>query len=348
MKVLITGASGFLGSHIVDRCLAQGDSVRVLVREGSDLSYLKYLPQDQLDFVEGDLSDRSNLAVLHKAAENVDVVYHSAARVLDYGSRRDFYETNVRGTQRLVEAAKACGVKRFIFVGSPSACMDLKDQLDVDESYPFPKRFLNLYSETKAVAETFVLSSNTKDFITCSLRPRAVWGPRDKTGFLPRVVGAMAGGKLRDISGGKKVLASLCYCENAAEACILAAKSDRVGGKAYFVTDLEKIDVWQFSSVLAEIFGVPPVTRKLRPALVNALAGAADTLWKVPYLAHRVPPPISRYSVGLVTLSSTFDCGAAQRDFNYFPKVDQQTGLARLKEWVNQIGGVEEFTRLTR
>src|SRR5262245_4808072 len=295
VKALVTGASGFLGSHIVDRCLQRGDRVRVLVRRTSDLSYL-----DTLAGVERVVGDLSSPNALAQATDGVEVVYHSAARVADYGARTQFWEENVAGTERLIAAARAHGVARFVFVSSPSAVMDMTDQSDIDETYPYPTRFVNLYSETKARAERLVLSANAPGFIACALAPRAEWGPRDRTGFLPKILANLRTGRMPNLSGGRQVLASLCYCENAAEACVLAARSDRVGGKAYFVTDAERVDVWQFAAQVGALFGAPPIRRNVNPSVARGAAGLVELIWKLPWLAHRRSPPISRYAVGLL------------------------------------------------
>ncbi|WP_201776611.1 NAD-dependent epimerase/dehydratase family protein [Allosalinactinospora lopnorensis] len=241
MKTLVTGASGFLGSHIVDECVRAGDSVRALVRPSSDLSHLRTVPG--VEIVHGDLKDRASLRA---ATEGVDVVYHSAARVLDYGSRAQFWQSNVTATESLLEAARAGGAGRFVFVSSPSAVMTGEDQYDIDESRPYPQRHLNLYSETKAAAESIVLAADAPGFTTCAIRPRGVWGPRDWHGFMPKLLARMLDGRMPDLSGGRRVRTSLCYCTNAARACLLAARSGRVGGRAYFVADRERTDVWAF------------------------------------------------------------------------------------------------------
>jgi 2-alkyl-3-oxoalkanoate reductase len=339
VKVLVTGASGFLGGHLVDECVRAGDQVRALVRNGSGLA------GRDTDVVRGDLADEASLRA---ATRGVDVVYHSAARVTDHGSRAQFWDTNVAGTERLLRAARDNGVRRFVFVSSPSAVMDGSDQVDIDESTPYPKKFLNLYSETKAAAEQLVLAADGPGFTTCAVRPRGIWGPRDWHGFMPRLIAKMRAGKLPDLSGGRTVYASLCHCENAALACRLAARSDRVGGKAYFVADAERSDVWALVAEVAALFGTRPPARTVSPAVRDALVNTIEAVWRIPYLAHRYPPPLSRYSVALLTRSSTYDTGAAKRDFGYQPRVDQRTGLRRLKEWVDGIGGVEEFVRYAR
>lgn len=342
MKVLVTGVSGFLGSHIVDACLRAGDEVRALVRPSSDLSYLRTIPEVELCF--GDLTDE----FVYPATRGIDVVHHSAARVTDVGSRAQFWDTNLTGTERLLRAARHNGVGRFVFVSSPSAVMTGRDQIDIDETQPYPGRYLNLYSQTKAAAERVVLAANTPDFMTCALRPRAVWGPRDRHGPMPRLVAKMVDGRLPDLSGGKTVRASLCYCENAAAACVLAARSDHVGGKAYFVADRETVDVWAFLVQLAKLFGVTPPTRRIPPVVRDALVEAVELIWRAPLLARRHPPPLSRYSLALLTRSGTYDTSAAHRDFGYLPVVDQATGLAATTQWVDSLGGVHEFVRHVR
>ncbi|MFC5802506.1 NAD-dependent epimerase/dehydratase family protein [Streptomyces formicae] len=344
VKALVTGASGFLGSHIVDACVRAGDEVRVLVRERSDLRHLRTVPG--IEFAYGDLRDAASV---HRAVDGVDVVHHSAARVTDRGTRRQFWDENVAGTERLVSAARAAGAGRFVFISSPSALMAVRggDRLGIDESEPYPARHLNLYSETKAAAERLVLAADGADFTTVALRPRAVWGPRDHSGFMPRLIAKMIAGSLPDLSGGRKVYASLCYCENAADACVRAARAEGVGGRAYFIADDEPVEVWSLLALLAERFGGRPPAGQVSHGLLRALAFTGDMVWKLPPLARRSSPPLSRYTLALLTRSATYDTSAARRDLAP-PPVDHDTGMARLQEWIESVGGVGEFIRKVR
>ncbi|MEU6708976.1 NAD-dependent epimerase/dehydratase family protein [Streptomyces wuyuanensis] len=341
MKVLVTGASGFLGSHIVDACVRAGDEIRVLVRKGSDVSHLQTVPG--IEFAYGDLRD---IASLRTAADGIDVVHHSAARVTDKGSRSQFREENVLGTWRLMEAARSAGARRFVFISSPSALMGVRDgdRLGINESEPYPPRYLNLYSETKAAAERLVLAADRPDFTTVALRPRAVWGPRDHSGFMPRLLAKMMTGGLPDLSGGKPVYASLCHCDNAVEAAIRAARSDGVGGRAYFIADPEPVEVWSTLADLAERFGGVPPVKRVPLGILRAAAFATDMVWELPPLARRWSPPLSRYSLALLTRSATYDISAARRDLGG-PVVDHEAGMARLTAWINSIGGVDAYVR---
>lgn len=337
MQAFVTGGTGFLGSHIIDACQNRGDPVRALVRPTSDTTYLDAL--DSVEQVVGDLSDEASLT---RALHGVDVVYHSAARVLDHGSRDQFMETNVLGTERLLRASRAAGVSRFVFISSPSVVMDASDQHDIDESEPYPSRFLNLYSETKALAEQRVSAANGPGFTTCSLRPRGIWGPRDLHGAMPTMVKRMRDGRLPDLSGGKRTMASICYAGNAAHACMLAARSDRVGGKCYFITDAEPVEVWEFCDLLADHFGVPRIARRFSPRLFWLLATLVDWLWTLPALSHHRSPPISRYMASLLICNATYSISAAERDFGYVPIVDRETGLQRILDWLGE-GGTAAF-----
>ncbi|MGW2187722.1 NAD-dependent epimerase/dehydratase family protein [Streptomyces sp. NPDC001667] len=341
MRVLVTGASGFLGSHIVDACVQAGDEVRVLVREESDLGYLRTVPG--VEFAYGDLRDAISV---REAMKGIEAVHHSAARVTDRGTRAQFWDENVAGTRHLLTAARDAGARRFVFISSPSALMGIGggDRLGIDESEPYPARYLNLYSETKAAAERLVLVADRPGFTTIALRPRAVWGPRDHSGFMPRLLAKMMAGGLPDLSGGKPVHASLCYCENAAQACVRATRADGVGGRAYFIADEEPVDVWGMLADLAERFGGTPPSRQIPRPLLSAAAFAADMLWKVPALAEHRSPPISRYTLALLTRSATYDTSAARRDLGA-PEVDHETGMTRLTAWIDSIGGADAFVR---
>lgn len=346
MKILVTGASGFLGGHLVDAALRQGHQVRALVRETSELSRLCALPG--LELAYGDLGDAASL---RRAVEGVDVVQHSAARVVEHGTRAQFWNSNVTGTRLLLDAARDAGAGRFVFISSPSALMRVGDgdRYGIDESAPYPTRFHNLYSETKAAAERLVLAADQREFTTVALRPRGVWGPRDHAGFLPRVIARMAAGRFPDLLGGRRVLASLCHCDNAVAATLLAstAPAERIAGKAYFVADKDPADVREFLERVAGLFGVPPPTRRIPPLVRDALVEAVELVWKLPLLAAR-ERPLSRYSVALLTRSTTYDIGAAERDLGYVPVTGQETGLRGFETWVRSLGGLEVFLRTVR
>lgn len=341
--ILVTGASGFLGGALVRRLVREGEhEVAVLVRPSSDLRDLGPAAAE-VRRVTGDLADPGSLAA---ATAGVDVVVHSAARVDERGTRRQFVTENVRATEALLTAARRDGARRFVFVSSPSAVMDRDggDQVEVDESVPYPHRWLNHYSATKAAAERAVLAADTPGFRTVALRPRAIWGAGDRSGPIVRMLSRTQAGSLPDLSHGRTVLASLCHVDNAVEACLLAARPDAPGGRAYFVADAERTDVWGFLAEVAPRLGYPVPDRAPNPAALRALVAVLEAVWRLPPVAARWSPPLSRYAVALLSRTATYDTGAAARDLGYRPIVDRDTGLAEFLAWLAAEGGALALT----
>ncbi|TQM31848.1 NAD-dependent epimerase/dehydratase family protein [Nocardia bhagyanarayanae] len=336
MKVLVTGATGFLGSHIVDAATGAGDEVRALVRAGSDLGYLSGVPG--LDTAVGDLGD---LDSLRAACRDVDVVYHSAGLVSEVGAREQFWRANVEGTRNLIAAARDAGVSRFVYVSSPSVATSYEtDRFGIDESEPYVDAPKSLYVATKVVAEQYVLAADSSGFTTCALRPRMIWGPRS-AGWMSLLLRKLKSGRLPDLSGGRRVMASITYCEHAAAACLQAARSPAVAGNAYFLADPEDIDLWEFVRDLAVALDLTPPTRTVPGPVLDAAIAVFDTIWRLPAVKERWAPPLSSWTTAALTVSSTYDTSAARKDFDYNPTVSRDEGLARYVEWVRSVGGVD-------
>ncbi|MFC4125381.1 NAD-dependent epimerase/dehydratase family protein [Nocardia rhizosphaerae] len=335
MTVLVTGASGFVGGAVVRGLRARGVPVRAMVRDAATA------PADA-EIAVADLADAGALAA---AVAGTSAVVHAAARLGEFGRPAEFFATNVAGTDRLMQEAAAAGVKRFVFVGSPSALTapDGSDQLGIDESQPYPSRFLNSYCETKAVAEQLVLAADSPEFTTCSLRPRAVWGPGDRSGPVVQLLAKLRAGRLPDLSGGKDVRASLCYIDHLVQSVALALDAETIGGRAYFVADAEPIAVWPTLTAVARRFELPPPSVTVPAPILGGALAAIETVWRIPAVAQRWTPPLSRYAVALVTRSATYDISRAERELGYRPTVSFDDGLDRFYTWVTETGGLDRL-----
>lgn len=341
MRVLVTGATGFLGSHLVDRCIEQGDRVRCLVRESSNLDYLKRY-QD-IEFSYGSLMDED---VIDKAMEGIEVVYHAAARSADWGTRRQFWESNYLGAIHVLRSCKKAGVKRLVYVSTPGVVYDYTDHVHIDESQPYPRKFANYYCEAKARAEQEILAANDPDgLVTVAIRPHAIWGPRDLIGFVPRIVARMVERRMVRIAGANNASIDMTYVTDAADACILAGKSNRCAGKPYFISDGEETKIAEFMHRLCQVFDLPSPSITLPKSLAWAIAYISDLVWQIPCLAENYEPVVTRYAVGMATNRTTHDISAAKRDLGYEPKVNVELGLTLLKKWVDENGGVEALIR---
>lgn len=341
MRILITGASGFLGGHLVDAFVKDLHQVKVLIRKTSDITHLSTYGKN-IDYVYGDIEDPISC---HSATQDIDIVIHSAARAMDYGNYKTFEKTNIEATKNLLTAAKKNRVQKFLFISSPSVVAEFKDQININEQYPYPRKAMNYYCDSKAKAERYVLSQNGYGIYTTIIRPRGIWGPRDKTGFLPKLMKRIATGKLKNLSGGRPVLTDLCHVYNVSHACLLASKSDKVGGNIYFITDDSTIEVWTFLNHLAILLELPEINKTIPSKIPILAASVFEILWKTPYLKHHKSMPLSKYSLGLLTRQSTYNISKAKKDFAYQPIINERQGIQNLLSWINQIGGVSAFTK---
>lgn len=322
MKALVTGGGGFLGGAVIRLLLARGDSVRSFTRS-------RYPWLDELG-VEQCLGDLSDPAAIGQAVAGCDVVFHVAAKAGVWGRYADFFATNVTGTQNVIAACRANGVPRLVHTSTPSVVHAGGDIEGADESLPYPPHFPAPYPETKAIAERAVLAANGPDFGTVALRPHLVWGPGDPH-LIPRIVARAKAGKLRRI-GSRPVKVDVTYIDNAAEAHLLAADrlvpGSTVAGKAYFLSNGEPIDLWDFINRILALAGVPPVTKSVGVWKAKLAGRVLEGVYGLFRLAGE--PPMTRFVADQLSTSHWYDISAAKRDFGYAPRVTLDDGLQRL------------------
>ncbi|HET7739061.1 MAG TPA: NAD-dependent epimerase/dehydratase family protein, partial [Mycobacterium sp.] len=203
-RVLVTGGSGFVGANLVTELLDRGHRVRSFDRAPSPLP-----DHAGLEAVVGDITNTDDVA---RAVDGIDTVIHTAAIIdlMGGGSVTDEYRqrsfaVNVGGTENLVHAAQAAGVKRFVYTASNSVVMGGQVISGGDETLPYTDRFNDLYTETKVVAEKFVLGQNGEaGMLTCSIRPSGIWGRGDQTMFR-KVFENVLAGHVKVLVGNKNI-----------------------------------------------------------------------------------------------------------------------------------------------
>ncbi|MDP2275684.1 MAG: NAD-dependent epimerase/dehydratase family protein [Archangium sp.] len=317
MKIFVTGGSGFVGGHLVERLARAGHEVRALARSADSASMVARYGAKA---VRGDLDTLS-------AAEMADaeVVVHAAAYVKSFGPRAAFVAGNVEGTRRALEAAKTAGVKRFVHISTEAILFDGGDLLEVDETRPPPARQRYLYSETKAAAEHVVLSANAPGFTTLALRPRLVWGPRDAS-VLPEVLEAAKKGAFAWLDQGRQ-RTSTTFVGNLAAAVELALTRG-TGGEAYFIADDGTQSMREFLTALAKTQQVDLPSRSIPGALARPLASFVEKTWSL--FAPSRKPPMVGFSVAMLSRSVTVKTDKARRDLGYAPETSVADGLAAL------------------
>ena len=329
MKVLVTGAGGFLGGAITRQLVGRGDTVHSFSRR-------HYTELDALGVIQfrGDLGSATAVAL---ATEGCDAVFHVAAKAGSWGAYEDYHRTNVRGTEHVLAACRQHGIGDLVYTSSPSVVVHTGDMEGVDESAPYPEHFEAHYPESKSHAERLVLAASCDALHTAALRPHFIWGPRD-TSILPRLIQRSRAGQLRRIRGPKK-LVDVTYIDDAARAHLLAMDSlraagtsaRRVAGKAYFISSGQPIPLWEMIDHLLVAVGEPKVTRSVSPRAAFFAGWVLEKLHTI--LGREDEPRMTRWVARVMTTAHWFDISAAKNDFGYSPSVSLDDGLERLAAW---------------
>lgn len=329
MKALVTGAGGFLGSYIVERLIDRGDRVRAFSR-----GEYPFLTQLGVECVRGDVRDAAAVA---DACRGIETVFHTAALPGIWGRWSEYYKTNTLGTQNVVAGCLRHGVPRLVFTSSPSVTFNGESQEGVNESAPYPSFWLANYPRSKALAESSVLDANGRNgLFTCALRPHLVWGPRDPH-LVPRVLDRARRGRLCRIGDGANLIDTV-YVENAAEAHLQAAdrlfEGSPVAGSAYFISQGEPVNCWDWINQLLAIAGLPPVKKTISLASAKRVGALCEFAYWA--LGFRKDPPMTRFLACQLAKPHWFDISRARRDFGYSPRISMEEGMGRLSAaWRN-------------
>jgi nucleoside-diphosphate-sugar epimerase len=323
-KVLVTGGGGFLGRAIVSRLVERGDHVRNLAR-----NFYPELEAMGVDQIQGDISDSKTVA---RACANRTIVYHIAAKPPPWGRYEDYHQTNVVGTQNIIDSCLDQDPSRLIFTSTPSVVHNSKDIEGADESMPYPKKFSSHYAKTKALAEQLVVKAAGNKLKTIILRPHKIWGPGDNQ-ILTRLVARAK--ELRQIGDGQNLI-DVTYIDDAADAHILAADRLRedpdLSGNIYFISQGEPVLSWYMVNEFLKAAGCSPVKKSVPFRIAWVIGASMELIYKFLHLSKE--PYITRFLAETVALSNWFKIDAAKRDLGYAPKISTDEGLRRLEEWL--------------
>jgi nucleoside-diphosphate-sugar epimerase len=273
------------------------------------------------------------VSALQQGCTGAGTVFHVAGRVGVWGPEREFRRVNVAGTQNLLGAARAAGVRRFVFTSSPSVVYSGGDLAGVDESAPLCTAAPSPYPITKAAAERLVLGAHGQDLATVALRPHLVWGPGDAN-IIPRVLDRARRGRLRIVGHGRNRV-DCTHIENVVDAHMLAERAlmspgAPVGGKAYFITNGEPVILWDWINDLLRGVGLPEVISRVSLARAARAGFVLETAWRL--LRLRGEPPMTRFIASEMATDHWFDISAARRDLGYVPRVTMAEGTQDLIE----------------
>lgn len=322
MTVLVTGASGFLGGALTRKLIHQGETVRVLIRQTSDLSHLDGL---HIEFVYGDLADGEALA---EAVRKTSTVFHCAARSSDWGTRSDFEQANVVGVKNLIAAAgHESSISRFVHV-STTDVFGYPRKSSVESLRPTD---IGLpYNRTKVAGELLVREAGEAGLPVTIARPVTIFGPRSAE-FAVEMARLLLDRGLPIIGGGKSQ-AGLIYVDDVAEALIAMAASPATIGKAYSLRDPAEMNWLKYISELAIGIGaeLPRFNLPTRPAF--AIATAMEGAYHLARTRRR--PLLTRHAVYILTRPQNYPIDRAVADFGFAPTVGLKTGIEKTIAWL--------------
>jgi acetylornithine/succinyldiaminopimelate/putrescine aminotransferase/nucleoside-diphosphate-sugar epimerase len=324
---LVTGASGFIGGHVVERLAREGKPVRCLVRPTSDTRLLERLG---VQIAIGDLSDAFTLA---RAAEGCRYVFHCGALVSDWATVEEIKRVNVVGTQNVLAACStAASVERVIHFSSTDVYGHPGERA-ISEAHP-PARFSNWYSQTKLQAEAAVRDAQATGLDTVILRPATIYGPRS-VNVVGEIAKAIRGRSMLLIDGGR-AQAGLCYVENLVDVALLAMTHDRAAGETFNVTDGVEVTWRAFLDDLARGLGCPPARWSVPYWAASGLGYSLEQGYRVLRRATglRTHPLLSRQAVDVMGREQSFSNAKLRDVLGWQPRVSYEEGLQATLEWL--------------
>lgn len=326
MPALVTGASGFLGGRLVQMLVEAGEPVTVLARQHAGLGHLSHLPETQMRVVRGSLTEPG---ALRDACRDATHIYHCAAASTDWAARDVYFQSNVTGTELLLQAAsEAPRLQRFVHVSTT----DVYGYPAVPCNEDGPLRDVGLpYNRTKILGEQAVWRAHARGLPVAVVRPATIYGPRGSA-FVTDVALLLKKREMALLGGGRKT-AGLLYVDNAVDAMVAAAHHAVAAGRVYNLSDGTGVTWRGYVDALAAGLGLKPPWIDLPMPVASLVAHAMEAPYR---LLPRLPgrPLLTRHAVRLLGMDQEFPADRARAELGFVPRVGFAEGMARSVAWV--------------
>jgi len=313
MKIAITGATGFVGAHLVRHFSAQGMKVIALGRQANPPKALKkFASWEQVD--------------ISKEFPNIeaDILVHAAGLASDKGSYHEFYESNTRGTQKIFEAFSG---EHFIYISSASVYPTSGKILNESDTADFDT--LSNYGKSKILAEQYLKENADSKKRVTALRPRAIYGTNDRV-LLPKILGLFKNHKIV-VPGKMNIEISMTHISNLIQAVEKTKENQSKHFEIYNVVDGQTYMLRKVVKTLIDtMFKTDAPVKELPLGLVSFLCNITDTC--------RIPFPITKQSLDYISKPCILDYSKIREDLGYKPNTDFYQELGRLHCWVRKQG----------
>jgi nucleoside-diphosphate-sugar epimerase len=331
MKVLVTGATGFVGQHLTRRLVGSHD-VRVFAR---DPERARSLFGETVEIHAGDLRD---VDAVRRSFEGVEMAYHLGAQRDHWGTpRRVYMGCNVDGTRNVLDAAGAADVSKLVYCSSVGVYAYDFQRLPVDETHPYGRRFGH-YHESKKLAEEIVLRSRLP---IVTVRPGWIYGPHDDSGGITKMLIRASRGRMAFVGPGANRVHPV-YIDDVVDGILAAGRSDRYGD-VFLLLGPRALTVREYVLAMCDAVGAEPPRIRIPYAFARLACYALEPAWS---LKNRVAgtelfgdrPPVTRESLAGLTTDRVYDVSKATRLLGHTPSVDVEEGLARTVRWLADAG----------
>lgn len=324
---VVTGATGFLGGRLTEVLRSQNKTVIALGRNSEKGARLADLGAE---FHSVSLSNRAKLETL---IPKDSIVIHCAALSSPWGKETEFYKHNVLGTRNIGTVALSQKAARFIHISTPSVYVSRGSRLGIREEEALPPKMINLYAQSKLMAEKEIELLSGLGLPVVTLRPQGIFGPKDPS-ILPRLIRVAKKGFI-PVIGEENVQIDLTYVDNVVDSILASvdASAEALGQK-FNITNGEPIHQHETLRTLLEQIGLPVKDKNIPLKTAERVARTLEFAYR--NLPIPGEPLLTLYSVYTLAFSRTLDIARAQRLLKYNPQVSFQEGLERYVRWYKQ------------
>ncbi|MCG8537874.1 MAG: NAD-dependent epimerase/dehydratase family protein [Pseudomonadales bacterium] len=336
-NILVTGGCGFIGSNLVNGFADAGHNVTVLDFGGKAF-------RDDVTFLNINICDKQ--AVIDACA-GMDSIVHNASIVhTKHNQQSIIWDVNHGGSLNIIEACKQHNIPRLVYISSASAVYEGEDIAYGDETLPYSRISQAPYADSKIQAEKDILAfSGTTVTQACAIRPHVVFGAGDNR-FLPAILEKAQEGKLKRAIGNRDKLSDFTYVSNLVDAVVMAEDSLLEGapvcGQAYFVTNGEPMEFFDFVEKIIVQLGYPPIVGKVPYWLAYGVAALAESIDTLKGGTLNAENGLTRFSVRYMVTHHYYSIEKAYRDFGWKPKVNLEEGIRLTVEaYQASLGGAK-------